>query len=138
MAQLYLVAFKEHSDGSEGDINYALREVIEEHCSYCLPAGKTEVYGPYTPGKKLAEICWLMQEVGFEESDYWDLIDELRSRYERKYGQKSPSWHESFPSREKEKTIRNEDEARRNLWTESGNRIFRLLIKKWIPMPKRS
>tara|TARA_B100002052_G_scaffold133316_1_gene122537 strand:+ start:714 stop:872 length:159 start_codon:yes stop_codon:yes gene_type:complete len=41
MAQLYLVAFKENKNATEPEENYALRELLEEHCSYCKPAGKT-------------------------------------------------------------------------------------------------
>ena len=55
MAFLYLVAFKGQPYGHEDDVNYALRELLEEHCSYCNPAGRTEVFGPYTPKQSLAE-----------------------------------------------------------------------------------
>ena len=41
MAQLYLVAFKENNNGTEPEENYALRELLDEHCSYCIPAGTT-------------------------------------------------------------------------------------------------
>ena len=52
MGFLYLVAFKGQPYGHEDDFNYALRELLDEHCSYCIPAGKTEVWGPYTPKHK--------------------------------------------------------------------------------------
>jgi len=96
MAYLYLVAFKQEFNGSEGDINYALRELLEEHCSYCIPAGKTEVFGPYTPKQKLAEICWLMQEIGYTENDYYDVIDNLRALYTKTKGHEPETWFDTF------------------------------------------
>ena len=83
MAYLYLVAFKGQPYGREDDFNYALRELLGEHCSYCIPAGRTEVFGPSTPGHHLAEICWLLQEVGYTSRSYWELIDQLRDQYEK-------------------------------------------------------
>ena len=84
MSQLYLVAFKEENYGTEPKENYALRELLKQHCSYCIPAGKTEVWGPYTPKQSLAEICWLTQEIGFISLDYSELINNLRAAYRKK------------------------------------------------------
>ena len=53
MGFLYLVAFKGQPYGHEDDFNYALRELLDEHCSYCIPVGKTEVWGPYAPNQSL-------------------------------------------------------------------------------------
>ena len=83
MGCLYLVGFKSQPYGHEDDFNYALRELLDEHCSYCTPAGKTEVFGPYTPEQSLAEICWLLQEIGYTQREYHDLIDQLREKHER-------------------------------------------------------
>ena len=90
MAQLYLVAFKEENYGREPEENYALRELLKQHCSYCIPAGKTEVWGPDTHEQKLAEICWLTQEIGYYSQDYWELIDELRAKYKNIKGHEPP------------------------------------------------
>ena len=79
MAQLYLVGFKEENYVREPEENYVLRELLNEHRSYCIPAGKTEVFAPYTPKYKLAEIFWLAQEIGDTSHDYWELIDALRA-----------------------------------------------------------
>ena len=54
MGFLYLVGFKGQPYGREDDVTYALRELLEEHCSYCNPAGRTEVFNPYTPAQSLA------------------------------------------------------------------------------------
>ena len=86
MGFLYLVAFKGQPYGHEDDFNYALRELLDEHCSYCIPAGETEVFGPYTPKQSLAEICWLLQEIGYTQRDYHDLIDHLREKHEKSKG----------------------------------------------------
>ena len=39
MAQLYLIAFKQNNNNTEPEENYALRELLDQHCSYCIPAG---------------------------------------------------------------------------------------------------
>jgi hypothetical protein len=92
MGYLYLVAFKGQNYGREDDFNYALRELLNAHCSYCTPAGRTEVFGPYTPEQRLAEICWLLQEIGYTSRDYWDLIGDLREKYVKVKGHKPQSW----------------------------------------------
>ena len=101
MGFLYLVGFKSQQYGHEGDVNYALRELLDEHCSYCTPAGKTEVFGPYTPEQSLAEICWLLQEIGYTQRDYHDLIDHLREKHEKVKGHKPQSWFDAFYVRER-------------------------------------
>ena len=65
MGFLYLVGFKGQPYGHEDDVNYALRELLEEHCSYSTPAGRTEVSDGERPEQSLAEICWLLQEIGY-------------------------------------------------------------------------
>ena len=96
MGFLYLVAFKGQPYGHEDDFNYALRELLDEHCSYCIPAGETEVFGPYTPKQSLAKICWLLQEIGYTQRDYHDLIDHLHVKNEKVKGHKPQSWFDAF------------------------------------------
>ena len=45
MAYLYLVAFKGQPYGREDDFNYALRELLGEHCSY-TSSWQDKVFGP--------------------------------------------------------------------------------------------
>ncbi|WP_186483845.1 hypothetical protein [Synechococcus sp. A15-127] len=137
MAQLYLVAFKEQNYGTEPEVNYALRELLDEHCSYCTPACKTEVFGPHTPEQSLAEICWLLQEVGYTQLAYHDLIDLLREKYEKVNGYKTPSWYETFYGREIQRQDEVERKERVDRWKSDRNWIFRTLISKWVKPRKR-
>ncbi len=132
MGSLYLVGFKGQPYGGEDDVNYALRELLEEHCSYCMPAGETEVFGPYTPKQSLAEICWLLQEIGYTQPQYHELIDQLREKHESVKGYKPPSWFDQFCSREKLRQEREEQQERIDIWKSDRNRIFRRLISKWV------
>ena len=138
MGFLYLVGFKGQPYGREDDCNYALRELLNEHCSYCTPAGRTEVFKPYTPEQNLAEICWLLQEIGYTSRDYWDLIDELREKYERINGYKPKSWFDTFHSREADRQETEERKERVGRWKSDRNRIFRSLISKWVKPPKKT
>ena len=135
MAQLYLVAFKEENYGTEPEENFALRELLDEHCSYCIPAGKTEVFGPYTPKYKLAEICWLAQEIGYTSRDYWDLIDELRDKYTKIHGHDSPEWHKYFHEDKEEFLTRRRRQER---WRREKGWLFQWLIKKWTAKLRRA
>ena len=96
MAQLYLVAFRENNNGTEPEENYALRDLLEKYCSYCRPVGKTSNWGPDAPGERLAEICWLTQEIGYYSNDYWELIDELRAKYKKIKGHEPQEWIDYF------------------------------------------
>ena len=118
MAQLYLVAFKEENYGTEPEENYALRELLDEHCSYCIPAGKTKVFGPYTPENKLAEICWLTQEIGYLSQDYWELIDELRAKYKKIKGHEPPQWIDYFKEDKEEFLARR---RRESIWRKEND-----------------
>ena len=137
MGFLYLVAFKGQPYGHEDDFNYALRELLDEHCSYCIPAGETEVFGPYTPKQSLAEICWLLQEIGYTQRDYHDLIDHLREKYEKVKGYEPQSWFDAFYGREIQLQERKERTERRDWWKSDRNWIFRALISKWVKPRKR-
>ena len=137
MGFLYLVGFKSQPYGHEGDVNYALRELLDEHCCYCTPAGKTEVFGPYTPEQSLAEICWLLQEIGYTQREYHDLIDQLREKHEKVKGYKPSSWFNAFHGREIEHQEREERNERIDRWKSDQNRIFRSLISKWVKPRKR-
>ena len=137
MGYLYLVAFKGQNYGREDDFNYALRELLNEHCSYCTPAGRTEVFGPYTPEQRLAEICWLLQEIGYTSRDYWDLIDDLREKYEKVKGHKPQSWFDAFHGHEIQRQEREEQDERVKRWKSDRNWIFRALISKWVKLRKR-
>lgn len=138
MGFLYLVGFKGQPYGREDDCNYALRELLNEHCSYCTPSGRTEVFKPYTPEQNLAEICWLLQEIGYTSRDYWELIDELREKYEKVKGYKPKSWFDTFHSREADRQETEERKERVGRWKSDRNRIFRSLISKWVKPPKRT
>jgi hypothetical protein len=137
MGYLYLVTFKGQNYGREDDFNYALRELLNEHCSYCTPAGRTEVFGPYTPEQRLAEICWLLQEIGYTSRDYWDLIDDLREKYEKVKGHKPQSWFDAFHGHEIQRQEREEQDERVKRWKSDRNWIFRALISKWVKLRKR-
>ena len=137
MGFLYLVAFKGQPYGHEDDFNYALRELLDEHCSYCIPAGETEVFGPYTPKQSLAEICWLLQEIGYTQREYHDLIDQLREKHEKVKGYKPSSWFDVFHGREIQRQEREERNERIDRWKSDQNRIFRSLISKWVKPRKR-
>ena len=132
MGFLYLVGFKGQPYGHEDDVNYALRELLEEHCSYCTPAGRTEVFGSYTHEQSLAEICWLLQEIGYTQREYHDLIDQLREKHEKVKGYKPSSWFDAFHGREIEHQEREERNERIDRWKSDQNRIFRSLISKWV------
>ena len=136
MGYLYLVGFKGEPYGREDDFNYALRELLHEHCSYCIPAGRTEVFGPNTPEQHLAEICWLLQEIGYTSRDYWDLIDDLREKYEKVKGHKPQSWFDAFHGREIERQEREDRKERVDKWKSDRNWIFRALISKWVKLRK--
>ena len=137
MGFLYLVGFKGQPYDREDDFNYALRELLNEHCSYCTPAGRTEVFKPYTPEQNLAEICWLLQEIGYTSRDYWELIDELREKYEKVKGHKPEPWFDTFHSRERDRQEREERKERVGKWKADRNWIFRALISKWVKPPTR-
>ena len=137
MGFLYLVGFKGQPYGREDDVNYALRELLEEHCSYCNPAGRTEVFDPYTPKQSLAEICWLLQEIEYTERDYHDLIDHLREKHEKVKGYKPASWFDTFYGRDVQRQEREERKERVDRWKSNRNWIFRVLISKWVKIPKR-
>ena len=55
-----------------------------------------EVFGPYTPEQSLAEICWLLQEIGYTQREYHDLIDLLREKHEKVKGYKPWLLHLGF------------------------------------------
>jgi hypothetical protein len=135
MAQLYLVAFKEQNYGTEPEANYALRELLDEHCSYCIPAGKTKVFGPYTPKYKLAEICWLAQEIGYTSRDYWELIDELREKYKKIKGHDPKEWIENFKEDNEDIQTRRRRQGR---WKQEKGWLFQWLIKEWTGKPRRA
>ena len=137
MGFLYLVGFKGQPYGHEDDFNYALRELLDEHCSYCTPAGKTEVFVPYTPEQSLAEICWLLQEIGYTQCEYHDLIDQLREKHAKVKGYKPASWFDAFHCREIQSQERKERSERRDRWKSDRNWIFRALISKWVKPRKR-
>ena len=137
MGFLYLVGFKSQPYGHEDDFNYALRELLDEHCSYCTPAGKTEVFGPYTPEQSLAEICWLLQEIGYTQREYHDLIDQLREKHAKIKGYKPASWFDYFYGREILHQERKERTERRDRWKSDRNWIFRALISQWVKPRKR-
>ena len=128
MAQLYLVAFKEENYGREPEENYALRELLKQHCSYCIPAGKIEVWGPDTHEQKLAEICWLTQEIGYYSGDYWDLIDELRAKYTKIRGHEPPEWNKYFEDNKEERLARR---RRQEIWRREKGWLFQRLIERW-------
>ena len=128
MAQLYLVAFKENNNGIEPEENYALRELLNEHCSYCITAGKTEVFSPYTPKYKLAKICWLTQEIGYLSQDYWELIDELIAKYKKIKGHEPPEWNKYFKEDKDELLARR---RRESIWKKEKGWLFQWLIKEW-------
>ena len=135
MAQLYLVAFKEENYGTEPEENYALRELLNEHCSYCIPAGKTEVFGPYPPRYKLAEICWLTQEIGFTSEDYWELIDELREKHKTVKGYEPPEWNKYFKEDKDEFLAKRQRQER---WKKEKGWLFQWLIKEWTAKLRRA
>ena len=116
MGFLYLVGFKGQPYGHEDDVNYALRELLEEHCSYCTRAGRTEVFGPDTPKQSLAEICWLLREIGYAEGQYHDLIDHLREKHEKVKGYKPASWFDTFYGRDVKRQEREEQNERVDQW----------------------
>ena len=128
MAQLYLVAFKENNYGPEPEENYALRELLQQHCSYCIPAGKTEVWGPYTPEQCLAEICWLTQEIGFTSLDYSELINNLRATYMKIHGYEPPEWSKYFEDNKEERLARR---RREEIWRREKGWLFQRLIERW-------
>ena len=135
MAQLYLVAFKEENYGTEPEENYALRELLDEHCSYCIPAGKTEVFGPYTPKYLLAEICWLAQEIGYTSLDYWELIDKLREKYKKIKGYEPKRWIDNFKEDKQDFQARRRLQAR---WRREKGWLFQWLIKTWTAKLRRA
>ena len=137
MGFLYLVAFKGQPHGHEDDLNFALRELLDEHCSYCIPAGETEVFGPYTPKQSLAEICWLLQEIGYTQREYHDLIDQLREKHEKVKGYKPTSWFDTFHGSAIQHQERKERKERIDIWESDRNWIFRALISKWVKPRKR-
>ena len=114
-----------------------MRELLNEHCSYCTPAGRTEVFGPYTPEQHLAEICWLLQEIGYTSRDYWNLIDRLREQYEKINGHKPQSWFDAFHGHEIQRQESEEQDERVKRWKSDRNWIFRALISKWVKLRKR-
>ena len=132
-----MIGFKGEPYGREDDFNYALRALLNEHCSYCIPAGKTEVFGPHTPKQSLAEICWLLQEIGYTSRDYWSLIDDSCEKYEKVKGHKPQSWFDEFHGREIHRQQRREQDEWVKLWKSDRNRIFRVLIFKWVKLRKR-
>ena len=135
MAQLYLVAFKENNNGTEPEENYALRELLNEPCSFCIPAGKTEVFGPYTPKYKLAKICWLTQEIGYLNQDYWELIDELSAKYKKIKGHEPPEWNKYFKEDKDELLARR---RRESIWKKEKGWLFQWLIKEWTGKLRRA
>ena len=48
----------------------------------------------------MAEICWLLQEIGYTQRDYHDLIDHLREKHEKVKGYKPQSWFDAFYGQE--------------------------------------
>ena len=100
MGYLYLVGFKGQPYGREDDLNYALRELLDEHCSFCQPAGKYNTFENRHEDQHLSEICWLIQKIGYIHRDYYALIDVLREQHEKVLGYKPESWFDTFHSRE--------------------------------------
>ena len=137
MGYLYLIGFKGEPYGREDDFNYALRELPNEHCSYCIPAGKTEVFGPHTPKQSLAEICWLLQEIGYTSRDYWDLVYDLREKYEKVKGHKHQSWCDEVHALEKQRQESEDRKERVEKWKSDRNWIFRVFISRWVKLRKR-
>ena len=137
MGYLYLVGFKGQPYGQEEDVNCALRELLDEHFSYCIPAGKTEVFGPFAPEQSLAKICWLLHEIGYTQREYHDMIDHLREKNEKVKGFKPASWFDAFHGREIQHQGREERSERIDRWKSERNSIFRALISKWVKPRKR-
>ena len=135
MGFLYLVAFKGQPYGHEDDFNYALRELLDEHCSYCIPAGKTEVWGPYAPNQSLVEINWLTQEMSFTSLDYSELINSLRAAYKKIHGYEPPRWSKYFEDNNEERLARR---RRQQIWRREKGWLFQKLIKKWTAKLRRA
>ena len=96
-----------------------------------------KVFGPHTPEQSLPEIYWLLQEVGYTQLAYHDLIDLLREKYEKVNGYKTPSWYETFYGREIQRQDEVERKERVDRWKSDRNWIFRTLISKWVKPRKR-
>ena len=135
MAQLYLVGFKEENYVREPEENYVLRELLNEHRSYCIPAGKTEVFAPYTPKYKLAEIFWLAQEIGDTSHDYWELIDALRAKYKKLKGHELPEWSKYFEDDQEECLARR---RREKIWRREKGWLFQWMIERWTVKLRRT
>ena len=111
--------------------------MLNEHCSCCTRAGRTEVFGPNTPEQHLAEICWLLQEIGYTSRYYWDLIDDLREKYEKVLGHKPQYWFDEFHGREIPRQESEDRKERVEKWKSDRNLIFRVLISKWVKLRNR-
>ena len=135
MAQLYLVAFKEENYVTEPEENFALRELLKQHCSYCIPAGKTEVWGPYTPEQSLAEIFWLTQEMSFTSLDYSELINSLRAAHKKIHGYEPPRWSKYFEDNKEERLARR---RREEIWRREKGWLFQRLIERWTVKLRRA
>ena len=134
MGYLYLVGFKGQPYGREDDLNYALRELLDEHCSFCEPAGRYNTFENAHENRHLSEICWLMQETRINPNS---LIDVLRNKYEEMHGHQPESWFETFHSRQRYCTEQNESDERRARWKKDRYWIFRRLIGSWIKPRRR-
>ena len=133
---LYLVGFKGQSHGGEDDLNYALRALLDEHCSFCEPVGKYNIFENRNGIHHLSEICWLIQKIGYYDRDYYALIDELREQHEKVLGYKPESWFDTFHSSGQSRHERMERDERNTRWKSDRYRIFRRLIGSWIK-PRR-
>jgi hypothetical protein len=70
-------------------------------------------------------------------ADYWDLIDDLREKYEKVKGHKPQSWFDAFHGHEIQRQEREEQDERVKRWKSDRNWIFRALISKWVKLRKR-
>ena len=56
------------------------------------------IFGPYTPEQSLAKSL-VIQEIGYTQREYHDLIDQLREKHEKVKGYKPASWFDAFHGR---------------------------------------
>ena len=85
----------------------------------------------------MAEICWLLQEIGYTSRDYWGLIDDLCEKYEKVKGHKPQSWFDEFYGREIQRQESEDRKERVEKWKSDRNWIFRVLIPKLVKLRKR-
>ena len=89
-------------------ISTILRELLDEHCSYCIPAGRQKSLVPTRLSRawqKSAGYCRRLDT----HNDYHDLIDHLREKHEKVNRYKPQSWFDTFHGRETQHQERQED-----------------------------